>query len=95
MEAIVRLPTNFQCHRDVLVAHADGRIDYHVADELKGRSLYACCTAWGISAMVWWSKVNNCWFSEIRKKERYLTTVSGEVIEDVVINIQKFCGLKR
>lgn len=85
-----RIPKNFQSLPDLIAEGPSGKINYHVVEAIKDRLAYSECTAFGITGKVWWSKIDNRWCIEIFKSGAYLTSLSGEAIEDLMNNLRKY-----
>lgn len=89
-ELTTRLPQHFRWLPDKIAEGSDGKINYHVVDQVKNKSVFSECSAFGLFGKVWWSRFDNLWCIEIHKKGLYATSLNGETIEDLLNNLRKY-----
>lgn len=91
----MRVPKNFRLFHHAVAHGLDGKIDYTIVDEVKTRSVYSVCTVFGTTGNIWWSRPDTCWCIDIFRHGAYLSSLTGETIEDLMNNIRKFSLRKK
>jgi len=75
MQAELRLPADFSLYTgDCIISNVRDRIDYSIAEFIKGKTLFAQHVAWDYLGKVWWDEPTEYWCTEIWKDYEYQCT---------------------
>lgn len=67
-----RMPERFSEHAEDIMSNFDGAMVEEVADEIKGKDIYAGYAGWNFRGKVWWE--HNKWLCEVWVHGSWLET---------------------
>ena len=85
-----RIPDNYTEHAEAIMSNLDHSIEEDIAEEIKGKELYAQYSGWHFCGYVWWQ--DDKWCCEVWRYNSHVATFESDTLEEIMQEVSMEYG---